>query len=1055
MFDFRMITVTSVNVWCFKSMKRQFTIGIGLYILLGWLSSIGSPNGLNGICVAAKIDCPSSAEMIESLKPIGFAFSEMDSEMQVKPYVPMRTKEFTPDANPFPSPVSAHTTSGTPSYKLKYSGQYIRFQLLNYSSPAKIMANLEELQKIAVIKTRTAYIVYPSPISRPHWQSLLILSRVINIFDCRRLNVSVASNLGVELNQAQLVECQEEAQHVIRHASYTAACRLNIRPISTSTISSLADSGVFLLRPISSMLFKDKEFLHAHLLKQLPLTSSYTLFFECLPAKAYIVLDLSQKSSSQCRRITIAECIAADITFVGLEDAIANHPALTLMAPWPVLLHMGEHNPVQIKVNTLLGLDVSPESYQLMINAPQKDSPAKSQLITNHINSTIITIMTCKPLDYYAQLYTTSAFAKYGIVAKRVQLSYEGERDDLCTTLNLFVSVGALWRLPIEVSPNAQDHIVCCGNELSTPGWKLQSAVDIKLDMPDLSNILARYKQRCSPYFCQNICYSTINIRGSEAPRPNYVNDCMTFLDLFLDITADQLKLENIHDARPALCNFEIPRLEQEMLIQPKLRLNVQTIVLNSVDVRILYRMLGRYDFSRKVEVSILNQQFSNLAIARVLSLPVAQQISAITINDFFELNEVTHYDEQDEIEGFSLLKHVDLAIQEGKTLQTLGLHKLHMRLAIVDFLAYADALRRLLSYGIQLLDMPFDLYMESISTPLGYAALTDKKVFTLYSVDLIGLENDLSTDQPMSQPQESLVQRQSVERLLLHFSNGQDLTKESFVTIVRWVAYRFKNVVTLQLEDLMSTKDVQNLIRSYNCLIVGLERLSSIELADPDLNRPSIELLSWQYLNSFQVCASNPEPTFIVVPARMIPDLIAYTEYLDKFIPEPSYPMTPFQRVIEDLKRNRQDLDELACDICCRKGYVPPERQENDEPGAKRLRMFVPEKDFKAFCYHSCGKPICNVCVANCVSPSEKCVFCQQTNALASIYQLRSLPPSNFVLAKGTTNTPAASRDWIKKMTWNDGRIYLAVVFKYLLDSDAIVNNGLRSNDTFRIWVI
>ncbi|KAI5184742.1 hypothetical protein NEHOM01_0344 [Nematocida homosporus] len=703
-----MIAVTSIkdyrfNVICLTALKgsRLFVIRswlkIGLCILLGLLSSASGSTQLMGLRTEHSEIWPRSANIVAVLGLIGFEFEEPNPEVKVT-YTfnnapPMRSSETVALSPDTPSPKIA-----VPNYKVECLSTSPRFKLPYYNDPETAKVALDELQRITVIRASNIYVLYEKANLECHQINIHILSRVINLVDCLVLEICVNASLEVLDTSVYLGACREEAMDAFKRAEYLLQCRVVLSGRSV-TPSDLICPGVVLLRPVSSVSLTHVRVNHASLLDQLILTNDYTVSFLFLPDVANIDLRILQNISLTCARIRIMGRFGTKLTVTGLEKVVGPHSEISLETNWEILQYLAENNDTLIRVKTIAGCMISYQSYcKLTAEAPHKKAPGLSKIFATKVILVIPINMPCAPLSRYGQLYTKETLAKYGIWARVILFKHEGKRTDLIDTINFFTQINAFPGIPEDCLEN---NVLCCGDELSDPNFGLQAIVCINLGHPNIRHQIAAYNSEHYICFCQNICYSNLIINGAELPYENQVNDCIALLHLFQDITTNILKFMNVCHAH-ADSTFDPSILEAEIQVSQKYQLKAKHLVFDHVDDHIIYWMLGRYHFINTLDICIWNQWFRNLAIARVLALPIAIHINTLTINDFFGVNEVMHYENSDQIEGFSLFKYIKEARAQHIPIWALGLSKLFLELRAPIGKRHVVILDRLSKYGIK-----------------------------------------------------------------------------------------------------------------------------------------------------------------------------------------------------------------------------------------------------------------------------------------------------------------------------------------------------------------
>ncbi|KAI5186484.1 hypothetical protein NEHOM01_1496 [Nematocida homosporus] len=980
-------------------------------ILLAFLCAVIGSYGLYGM---NEVEPPSPSAMATIMKSVGFSFVGMNYNLQTTFAEPKQLQTSAPTSNPQPT---------QPKLVVELLKRDIRFGLCKYSNAAAAEAALLELKRIAVIRCENVIINCALPDLNCQEKSLQILSRVVNMIDCWVLELFVHSRLKDQPQNNHLYRniCRSEAQDAFDQIDYKLPCFLNLSSETSISLSGFISSGIVLQRPISTLFLSDKDCKAISFLNQLPLKPNYSLIIQFLSSVGGVDFSFLQNPSTTCGKITIITRQQNKITLTGLTNAVDKHPTLTLQLSWPALKYLSEHNTSSINVHTINCQGVTPNSIRPLPSLQQEQEP---RIFATVIVSQISTSMPCNSIDSHQGLYTPEVYAEHGIIVKSAKVQYMNERSDLYRTMDVFRSVGALEDVPEEI---VADDITCCGDALSDPKWTLQEPVSISLNHDELAPCLKEYQSRyvC---FCQNIHYTTLEIKGIKDPAQKLVKRCLDLLVLFQNITANELWISDIRDKNRTNTNFDLRRLKETAAKRPQYKLHVKALWLDNVDDQILYWIFGHYIFTQEMDVYILNNALKNLAIAQLLSQPIGQNIDNLLLIDFTELDEVVHFRQQAQLKTFSLFKYVEAAKQEGKTPQTLGLHKLHLFPQFDDPKPYSDVLSKLWEYGIHLSAVPFPEFITSPTTYTIHAKLMDQPDFKLYNVTLEALKADFIHHQanPTATDSDSLP-RGSVNELDLQFSDTQMLTAEDLVTIIRWVAGRFKDITTLQLVNAKMTKKERAEFTARNYLIIDLDSLKSILLKSEVPNTPPIELLTRPYHFSLLAqYATLPQRISIAVSATTLLQLASNTAHFDSLIPPHSSPNSSIQRASRDIKKAQTNI---MCPVCCKELYVP-----NLENGVDTTQP-DPDNNFPVLCYLKCGKPICNLCVLGIADgdpiDSKVCPYCREPNMCDQLHQIISAPPSIFTIAQGSTTAPNTQHRWITSKIWHTGQIYLCISYK------------------------
>ncbi|KAI5187934.1 hypothetical protein NEHOM01_2454, partial [Nematocida homosporus] len=510
-----------------------------------------------------------------------------------------------------------------------------------------------------------------------------------------------------------------------------------------------------------------------------------------------------------------------------------------------------------------------------------------------------------------------------------------------------------------------------------------------------------------------------------------------------------------------------------------------KTLILDNVDETIIYRIFSRYIFADQIEIHILNQYFQNLAIAQILSLPIARPISRLVLNDFAELNEVRYYRKPDTNKGFSLFKYIkefkdkseeddedkgdedknkNTNDETGSLKQDLGLHKLCLLVSKAENSSYSSVLTELTSHGIHSVIGPNKLSRISVAALFSRAIMTRTSHLQISGITLEILNPYLATNRSLSQPNTELNQalqpQQSpsdgkpVTKLSLYFTRSQTITITDLLNILRWLAYQFVDLTILTLANLKMTEDTRRLIASSDYLIDGLPKLrkAQIILTNPDI--PPISLIVRPYYDSFLIKHPNPRFKFTAIAIPLLLTLIGNLDKLSTLIPKEASSNAPLQLIINHIKGPNP---ELTCTICMRSLYKSPkegDRVESEITGPDDTPD--PMNSFIALCYSPCRHKLCNDCVYGIEEALDNgCPFCRYASKGKSIYRLTSAPLSSFVFAEGSTQSLTTHDEWLKSMAWNDGQIYLYLPYNSISDLTAKIHSEQANQNTHQTYII
>ncbi|KAI5185550.1 hypothetical protein NEHOM01_0909 [Nematocida homosporus] len=1042
-------------------------IGLILYCLLLLLQDVrgGCETGMS-----TQKSLPTSDEMRITLERIGFGFvttgdddaydyiyncaSNSPRVITVTHYNPTQLQEPASDTSPIPSSnLTDPTLRNVPSYVIEYSGLDFHFEMPNYSGPTMINRVLEELRKIATIRVPACCVSYSLLDPKYHWENLRILSRIVNLLDCSELDISFNPGRSKKVHKPQPDRsiCLLEAQNAVAHAKYNSVCNIQFSTSKNNSLLKFLDSGIVLLREIASISVEEDEFQSSSRIAELPLQEGYTISFVWLPMQ--VDLDLSfLHTSPRCDLIIIRFAKAFErITLTGLEKAIARQPTLSLKAGSDVLRYLSKPCQPLIHVHTILGFDAIPSTVQLMRELPQEQTIPEPRIIATQANVFIPTYQPCSYLEYYKDLFSSEAFAQLGISVDWVYLDYRPGRDDLRQTLKFFQNLNVLSEIPVGVRDK---HVVCCGDKLDNPWWSIQTPICIQLDHPQLDNEIMLYRSQRYMCFCQYIRYQIISIKGDINPSTDQVLACINLLSLFHNIAAVALEISNVRGQSQDATSFDLHAFQERVDSAPKQHLNAKTVVLDNVDTEILYWILGQYIFAELIEIYVVNQRFANLGIALFLSLPAAQPIGLLVINDFLDLNEVKYYEQPDQFEGFSLFKSAD---SENPEHDPQSLRKLSLHLEDASFTSHRAIISKLLSYGVLLQHMTFEEYITWETTnPNADPTMLDKKEFALDHITLNDLTSDLNNclarNAGLSSLSRTPVRKSSVERLFLLFDDPFLLDECHLLTIIRWLACRFTNVKALRISNAIWTQREIDLITSHNYLFAGLELLSSIQLKPSDSDEGPIELLTKPYRLSLVKHVTSPKHALFGLPSKMISQLVAHSNELGNFLSQRIDLNAPLRKVISDLQESGT---QISCMICSNSLYVLA-TQEDRPADREAAHPFDPDQHFTTVCYLKCGHSFCNDCVVRFKENLDnRCSFCRVPIVYSDAHRLISAPLSSFLFTPNNVYSSFIDSEQLRSMTWCDGNVYLYVAYKDTTDIFTKFNEDIIYDRNNPIYVI
>ncbi|KAI5185553.1 hypothetical protein NEHOM01_0912 [Nematocida homosporus] len=1051
----------------FKEIKPGNVARLCLLLLI--VSSIYvSGISTNISLVAAQNELPSSDAMILMMESMGFEFKSVGRALIVKSYHPNEPEKVGGADNSLPTQCSLAAWE-TPIYVVEYPTQYLTFHLPAYIHIHKARLVLFELRKIAFIKTSHATINYAH--SNPGITSinLQILSRVVNMLDCMVLELCLDPRHHEEIAKSpeDLKKIQIEARDTVKHASYTLKCRLQFTNIqSKEQHTELLRHGIIIQRPISSVYLDDNQIDAISLLQHVSLINGYEFSFEWTHSTSDIDLNLLQTLPVKCKQLFIIghPDRPGISTIDGLENAIIKHPKMSLKASWATIQYLCVHNKSLIHVHTIEGILVSHLSNQTGRQPSQNPVSSDFRISASLGIITIDNNLPCQSTDYYKLMYKQEDFTKLGISFEQIQFDYQEDRVDLYATLEAFYGIKALDTMPTEVLTRA---VICCGDKLSDPNWMLQETLNIWLNKIQIDDNRQSYicfatrdcSSRWHMHFCRCIHYTCIRISGgNDSDEKKPVKKCILLLTVLQSLTAKELKISNIRNDKQIETQFNISVLKSKIAKSTKWHLNVKFLILDNVDQQIIYWMLGHYTFTNPIEIYLLNQHFSNLAIAEVLSLPQTEQIALLEINNILGLNEVINFQQKtNQTNGFSIFRYIKAAMKQHNpsgsldtfsslssldtfnALNTLNLHKLSLQLGCLNFSLYTKLIQKLASYNIQLSAMPLEDYIKgAASNPIANLAV-HKRLFTLYNITLAALEAGLKAHQTPTRTQHRplpTLLRQSVEELRLEFSRRQSLNEPDLITIIRWVACLFKDLVALRLANVRLTCRATFALRSHKYWVYGLCTLANIYIEIDLFSQKHVRLPIQLYSHAMVSNVFNYRPELTAISSATLLRFIAFIDQIDKFVSNHAFPKASLKMIVNSIKENKTDFE---CPVCFRVlGMVPSER------GWKNISCFLTSSpthnlynssdNFAALCYLKCGHRICNECIPKMKKmPSTQCPTCRTPNVYDNPHRLIGIPLSRFIFAEDSVKTLHPNPDQLNAYTWDNEQIYFYIPYSQI----------------------
>ncbi|KAI5186779.1 hypothetical protein NEHOM01_1699 [Nematocida homosporus] len=1038
----RITTTSAAKFYRCRTMICNW-VGINLCALLILLNWAG---GVEGIAY-------SRDAAIVALQSIGFVWKFDVPNIQIVFYSPQQLSRlhFNPNTNSKLAR-SRLKQENMPEYAVDCLDKSICFKLRDYPNADIAMYVLNELRRIAVIKVNTVIIKNISISPRCQQTTLLILCRLANMFECKELQFHFddLSPIYKCMAPPDRTRCREEAQNTLKHAGNVAISLklLSLLPPGVALENLLVNLAV--MRHVVNITFSANLVPKiATYLSHFALVDDFSLILVYQRDDIVIDLVMLRQVSHKCANLIfdIRYCLCP--TIKGLEKGLGTSQTTTLIGEWSGIQYLVKNNPTAIRVHIISNPHNNTHWDHHMHDAHKIQTRPASRVYALKVDYRIFPNHVCRSLSYYDQLFTPDSFAKYGISVRVVHASYVGVRCDLHTGLHELCEIGALDRMPADIKNRK---VVCLGDALNNPNWTLQEPVIIRL--------FCYFPRDTSKFFCQHIRYTAIMITGDGTPYLGQVKDCNGLLDRLMNIKAQKLYISYIHDDMPTTTTFDPDRLQAELDKYPKYRLTLQTLFLDDVDERIIYRMLGRYDFTGPTEIHLLNQRFTNLAVTKILALPVFATVSKLVINTLLGLNEVKYFHQQKTLKDFSLFNYID-DHKGQKSVEELGLSKLFLLPGRIAFGSLREALHAFMALGIQVLPTLVKNYSLGIDYTY-HPHVARMKELAYCEIALETLKADLTNYQARFSsptnlpPSPASIQYEWATELLLYINGNQFLTAADLVTIIHWIAGQFKNITTLWLANVKWTKEERTAIASHEYMIRDLPYLQSIQIEDTTPNADPICLALQPYWANLITIGPSPEPTFTAVSYKILSLLYTYCNNIQKLIPNYDNSNASLQMIIKDLKLMKACESIPKCRRCNKALYRPQVNMAKNELSIKKhIPNSSPEENITVLCYFCCGHPFCIDCTLAAQtfkSLSFKtlatkitnetvltCPYCHQLCVLERFNQLISISSSTFVVPDSSNDGFAIDPKWLINTTGESGQYYFYTTYQDMAD---LMNN-------------
>ncbi|KAI5184556.1 hypothetical protein NEHOM01_0231 [Nematocida homosporus] len=811
-------------------------------------SKVGGDSAVVMQEITAPENWAASSKITEDLTTHGFSLQDKKSVVYVKKHITEEVTAVASDSTVALSPTNS--TENIDMYMVLWPEPELQFTIPKISEVGGLQRVLNTLNNIVVIKADKVVFIYNvEHVKRLPDRSDAIF-RIINTLKCKELELIIEEydierySQWVSIVDCGLTQLQETIDYAASNPNRNLTinvCCLNPSRVDLIGLKLSQRKLVAKLTLIVTVI-QDQKRLLTYRPEQAPESHARNV-----EASTNINFTALHNQEIQCQKIVLINELD-NLTVTGLEDAIQGiYSEIVLELRWDTLLCLIQRNNPVIKVHTIIVI-VPPLTKELFRPEFLQEQPHITLRIFAVKIVTQICTEECPCIEgAYNQCYTPEVYAKYGISVGESTFEYKRRQNGLLDTLKILEN-----KLHVDCEKVVEQvescGIQCPGEEYGDNKWEFRETVNISLD--SLCNKVKKDKYNdyidtgTDVLFCQNICYTDIHINSKQAYGPSEL--CQSLLKLFINITARTLRISNVTDGE--IGNFDLSKREGQNTAPEtyRRRLDLKTLILDNVANSLIYWILNSYIFADSMEVHILNQGYKNLNIARILSLPICQNISKLVLNDFVGLDEVKYYEEykkEDRLTELSLFNYIETMKAENKTTTDLGLNKLVLQLEGLDCNKYTEILAKFKSIGIQCEVVPLVVivgrqivnYKSYIKTATR-AALRDHskpidKGLELKNINLQDLEADIasrcamSTSQPdPNQEQESPIQKLSIDKLSLFFRDTQFITEHNLVKILEWIACQFVGPKSLYFYHLEVSEDERKKMLVGNYHINGLD---------------------------------------------------------------------------------------------------------------------------------------------------------------------------------------------------------------------------------------
>ncbi|KAI5187470.1 hypothetical protein NEHOM01_2203 [Nematocida homosporus] len=753
-----------------------------------------------------------SGEMAARLKKLGFLLDCGVMAVLARPYTPEQSTLVDSDANPS---LNSNVSEEMPDLSIvQVRSKSIDFTLPEYSSAEEANAAFKLLNTIAAIKTIEVLVNYTETESKWHQTNILIITRVINMIDCKRLKLNLKCNLEYNSkNQSIYNASLREAEKVIG-LTPKSSCTLVVMNLFLLCWS---DSTIAILQPFSSI-----HFVQIHTLPQnldgLCLTANFKIVVFPKSNQRNVNLTFLSSVSTKCSEVKINPADKPFLTILGLEMCTKQHPEITLVLNWTNLQSLGRQ-PLnlqpkgKIHVHTIMIQDnhlLHTKPTSLMRN-PKK--PVEKRIFATNLVVLAGRNFPCRRYEPFLGNYIKDACANYVTLTGTAEVRYKDERTDFYDTLEVFRTLGILTRSEIESFSNN----VCCGTKLKNTEH-ITIKKPITLQLTSWVKMCDNNKLRKDLAFCQHIHYTDITIDGEEEYTFNPFNAVVDMLKRLRCITTHKLTIQNFY-VFYCINPLDLFKFNKLLCKLPQYTMEVDVLVLDNAPSMVVEWLLGTYNFVKPTEVVILTP-YCNLSLIQILSHPKGRNISKLVFRNLDRLKDIDLLANSNRsicIQGshvcqkYNFFRYVEKRWKRGITPMALGLDRLVLQFDGTNQCLSAEMLSKATSlrFQEQLSLRFFDYIKVALVMRL---AIADSPWFneTSGELKLAGLTLKVLNDDLASHKEEVRFKvdlitypTRPVCRLVLHFRDGVVVTRAILLDIILWANFRFVGLKVLTLSNL------------------------------------------------------------------------------------------------------------------------------------------------------------------------------------------------------------------------------------------------------------